>query len=122
MANKFPVTVNVQQQVFEELPINDNLDLSSCGIYDGNSTGIPGQVLKRIPTGNQFRWEDDKANALVVLSVTSSNVPAAGIIDYTIQPGNIYCLLNIATTFPAWIRVYDTADARNADILSLIHI
>lgn len=116
MANKFPVSLNLQQQLFEELPAGDNLDLSLSGIYDGVSAGTPGQVLRRISSGTQIRWTDDAGgNELKVLANTSNGVAAAGSADFTIEPGNVFNLLSIQCSFPCWVRVYDSASARTAD-------
>lgn len=55
MANRFPITVNTSTNKLEELPISDNINLTSSGIYDGSSTGSNGQILTS--TGFGVSWK-----------------------------------------------------------------
>lgn len=68
MANRFPVTVNSSVRRLEELPSDDNLNLSSSGIYDGVSIGVEGQQLYSTGTGIEWRDQPPEYDTLYNIS------------------------------------------------------
>ena len=49
------------------------------------------------------------------LSNTATNLSGGASIDFTINAGNVFTLLSVSASHPAWIRVYNTNAARAAD-------
>ena len=49
------------------------------------------------------------------LSNTATSLASGANADFTINAGNVFTLLRVTSSHPAWIRVYDTNAARAAD-------
>jgi hypothetical protein len=57
MANRFPLVGNSTTRRLEELKPGDNLNLEGCSVWDGTTSGSPGQVLKATVNGS-VQWSD----------------------------------------------------------------
>lgn len=60
MANRFPLVFNSTTLRIQEIGVDDNLNLTATGIYDGAGTGTPGQFLRS--TGDGVQWASVSAN------------------------------------------------------------
>ena len=60
MANRFPLVFNSATLKIQEIGVDDNLNLTATGIYDGAGTGTTGQFLKS--TGDGVQWASVSAN------------------------------------------------------------
>lgn len=60
MANRFPLVFNSTTLRIQEIGVDDNLNLTATGIYDGAGTGTAGQFLRS--TGDGVQWASVSAN------------------------------------------------------------
>lgn len=60
MANRFPLVFNSATLRIQEIGVDDNLNLTATGIYDGAGTGTAGQFLRS--TGDGVQWASVSAN------------------------------------------------------------
>lgn len=82
---------------------NAALSAASTALASGNA-GISGAVAA-LNSVNRFQ----------TFSNTATSLASGADADFTINAGNVFTLLRVTSSHPAWIRVYDTNAARAAD-------
>ena len=86
---------------------------------DGNSnqikigTGVT--ITDQILSVNQLYVNSSPINQSYIISYTTANLGVGSTSDFTISAGNVFHLLSVTSSTPAWIRVFGTSSGRSSD-------
>lgn len=85
----------------------------SAALASGNA-GIADAGVA-LASGNAALVDTQQKNFLQTLSHTASSLGAGASSDFTVAAGNVFTLLEVTSSHPAWIRVYSSDAARASD-------
>jgi hypothetical protein len=110
VAYKFnPLTGGLEEVGGSSAPVSS----SSAGLLPAPPAGAPtGKVFT-----DRLEWEQVGGGGLsaAMLNHTTASLAAGAAEDFTIAGGDAFQLLSVTASTPAWVRVYGTAAARDAD-------
>jgi hypothetical protein len=90
------------------------------GVSDAETAQASGNAalvdsVNALSSGNLALSEVQQKNYIQTVSHTASSLAAGASSDFTVAAGNVFNLLEVTSSHPAWIRVYSSDAARSAD-------